>query len=127
MTDRRIVDTINDAQLSQLYDNLERAEAANARVRALTDQWIKAGPPPLGTPVARWWDRRLVELNTALDDAHICKPGATVYYCPASRTTESDCHGGFDQCCDRPEEHRPVSTVLRDHLAAALAEPKDRT
>ncbi|ELP67641.1 hypothetical protein STRTUCAR8_08598 [Streptomyces turgidiscabies Car8] len=57
---------------------------------------------------------------TKPDDAHICKPGSTVYYCPASGETESDCHGGFDQCCDQPEEHRPVSTVLRDHLAAAL-------
>lgn len=51
---------------------------------------------------------------------HVCKPGATVYYCPTSGDTESDCHGGFDQCCDRPDLHRPVSTVLRDHLAAAL-------
>lgn len=53
-------------------------------------------------------------------DDHVCKPGATVYYCPTSGETESDCHVGFDQCCDRPDEHRPVSTVLRDHLAAAL-------
>lgn len=51
---------------------------------------------------------------------HQCKPGATVYYCPTSGETESDCHGGFDQCCDRPDLHRPVSTVLRDHLAAGL-------
>lgn len=51
---------------------------------------------------------------------HVCKPGATVYYCPASDETESDCHGGFGQCCERPDLHRPVSTVLRDHLAAAL-------
>lgn len=51
---------------------------------------------------------------------HVCRPGATVYYCPASGETESDCHGGFDQCCDRPDLHRPVSTVLRDGLAAAL-------
>lgn len=44
----------------------EQAEAALARVRALADRWTKAGPPPLGTPIARWVDRRLVELNTAL-------------------------------------------------------------
>jgi hypothetical protein len=42
---------------------------------------------------------------------HQCKPGATVYYCPTSGETESDCHGGFDQCCDRPDLHRPVSTA----------------
>ncbi|MFE7972980.1 hypothetical protein [Streptomyces shenzhenensis] len=51
---------------------------------------------------------------------HQCKPGATIYYCPTSGEIESDCHGGFDQCCDRPDLHRPVSTVLRDQLAAAL-------
>ncbi|WP_086787365.1 hypothetical protein [Streptomyces caniscabiei] len=42
------------------------AEAAVQRVTALRDRWVKAGPPPLGTPLARWWDKRLVELNTAL-------------------------------------------------------------
>jgi hypothetical protein len=42
---------------------------------------------------------------------HQCKPGATVYYCPTSGETESDCHGGFDQCCGRPDLHRPVSTA----------------
>lgn len=91
MNDRRTVDTINDNQLSQLYDNLERAETENAelrdalahchereprqraeaaveRARTLAARWIKAGPPPLGTSVSRWWDARLVELNAALDD-----------------------------------------------------------
>ncbi len=46
----------------------QRAEAANERVRALTARWIKAGPPPLGVPLARWWDARLAELNAALDE-----------------------------------------------------------
>ncbi|MER6531179.1 hypothetical protein [Streptomyces sp. NPDC001508] len=56
---------------------------------------------------------------------HRCKPGATVYYCPASGDTESDCHGGFDQCCDRPDLHRPVSTAgeVVDSVHAALDEP----
>jgi len=45
----------------------ERAEAIRERVRALADQWVKAGPPALGTSVSRWWDARLIELNTALD------------------------------------------------------------
>jgi hypothetical protein len=43
-------------------------EATVERVRALRDRWVKAGPPPLGTPLARWWDARLIELNTALDE-----------------------------------------------------------
>lgn len=44
------------------------AEAAVTRVHALADRWVKAGPPPLGTSVSRWWDARLIELNAALDE-----------------------------------------------------------
>ncbi|MFG2412316.1 hypothetical protein [Streptomyces goshikiensis] len=40
---------------------------------------------------------------------HVCKPGVSLYYCPASDRTESDCHGGFDVCCDRPDLHLPVT------------------
>jgi len=92
VTDRRTVDTINDDQLSQLYDNLgraetenaelrdalahchereprQRAEAALARVTDLQAQWLAAGPPPLGVPIARWWDARLVELHNAIRPA----------------------------------------------------------
>jgi hypothetical protein len=43
------------------------AEAATGRVRALLARWVKAGAPPLGVSLSRWWDKRLVELNTALD------------------------------------------------------------
>lgn len=91
MNDRHTIDTINSDQLDALYDSLDgaetenaelrdalahcpereprqRAEAAVERVRALRTHWIKAGPPPLGTSVSRWWDARLVELNDALDD-----------------------------------------------------------
>lgn len=32
----------------------------------LYKQWVKAGPPPLGTSIARWWDARLVELRDAI-------------------------------------------------------------
>ncbi|MFH9013991.1 hypothetical protein ACH4C6_21750 [Streptomyces sp. NPDC017943] len=45
------------------------ARLANAdmqRVIALYERWVKAGPPPLGTSVSRWWDARLVELNEAI-------------------------------------------------------------
>jgi hypothetical protein len=50
-----------------LLGRLQRAEAALALVGTLADRWVKAGPPPLGTSVSRWWDARLIELNTALD------------------------------------------------------------
>lgn len=36
------------------------------RVTALYEQWVKAGPPPFGTSLARWWDARLVELREAI-------------------------------------------------------------
>ncbi|WP_060888678.1 hypothetical protein [Streptomyces scabiei] len=47
----------------QWREEKQRAEAADA----LYEQWVKAGPPPLGTPLSRWWDRRLAELHAALD------------------------------------------------------------
>jgi hypothetical protein len=52
----------------------DRAEAAVKRVHDLRDRWVKAGPPPLGTPIARWVDRRLVELNTALNPSEDSAP-----------------------------------------------------
>jgi hypothetical protein len=55
-----------DAAAGSYAGRAEAAEAATNRIRALADRWAKAGPPPLGTPIARWWDKRLVELNTAL-------------------------------------------------------------
>ncbi|MFH8792232.1 hypothetical protein [Streptomyces sp. NPDC017941] len=51
------------------------AEQEVSRVVVLYEQWLKAGPPPLGTPVSRWWDARLAELHAA-----ICPP--------ANHTTE---------------------------------------
>lgn len=42
-----------------------RNQAAIGRVQALYEQWVKAGPPPLGVLIARWWDKRLVELRNA--------------------------------------------------------------
>lgn len=37
-----------------------------SRVTALYEQWVKAGPPPLGALMSRWWDARLAELHAAL-------------------------------------------------------------
>lgn len=42
------------------------------------------------------------------DDQHVCKPGASVYYCPTAGETESDCHGGFDVCCGRIDLHQQL-------------------
>jgi len=54
--------------MTDLPDDGQRDEAALGRVRALLARWIKAGAPPLGVSLSRWWDKRLVELITALDD-----------------------------------------------------------
>jgi hypothetical protein len=42
------------------------------------------------------------------DGQHVCKPGASVFYCPTAGETESDCHGGFDVCCGRPDLHQQL-------------------
>jgi len=60
--------------------------------------------------------------DTTPDDEHVCKPGATTYYCPASGETESDCHGGFDVCCAQPEDHQqllpcPAAVLHQQHAA----------
>ena len=51
---------------------VKRAETADATVQRVTDlyeRWVKAGAPPLGTSMSRWWDRRLAELHAALEPA----------------------------------------------------------
>lgn len=42
------------------------ADADVQRVIALYEQWVTAGPPPLGVSLARWWDARLAELHNAI-------------------------------------------------------------
>jgi hypothetical protein len=53
------------------------AEDTVTRVIALHEQWVKAGPPPLGAPLARWWDQRLAELHNAIQPAGESTPAAT--------------------------------------------------
>lgn len=90
---RLTVDTITSDQLDALYERIDRLReqvhkereqmrasfreqdaenarlrAALARVRALRTDWLSTGAPPLGTSIARWWDKRLIELDAALDE-----------------------------------------------------------
>jgi hypothetical protein len=44
----------------------QSAEEDVTRVINLYEQWVKAGPPPLGIPTSRWWDARMVELHDAI-------------------------------------------------------------
>lgn len=73
-----IIDTSTRSAINRVIDYI--AEAHNAppatpaeqdvsRVIALYEQWVKAGPPPLGVLIARWWDARLVELHHAIRPA----------------------------------------------------------
>lgn len=54
-------------------------------------------------------------------EEHVCKPGATLYYCPEAGEVESDCHGGFDVCCSSPERHIQVNPPPRPSYAVAYA------
>lgn len=52
---------------TRIFAALHRsAEQDVSRVIDLYERWVKAGPPPLGTSVARWWDARLIELHDAI-------------------------------------------------------------
>lgn len=61
-------DTEQQASGPQQVDELAAARAAIARIRALRTDWLSTGAPPIGTSIARWWDKRLIELAAALDD-----------------------------------------------------------
>lgn len=53
------------------------------------------------------------------EEVHTCTPGATVYYCPTANDTESDCHGGFDVCCARPDLHQQLIPCSLAHCHKA--------
>ncbi|GHA28826.1 hypothetical protein GCM10010372_30850 [Streptomyces tauricus] len=55
---------------ARTYAGLARsADADVQRVIDLYERWVKAGPPPLGTSMARWWDTRLLELCAVINGA----------------------------------------------------------
>lgn len=74
------------------------AEQDVTRVIALYEQWVKAGPPPLGTPTSRWWDRRLAELHAAILPP-TNQPEHHTGTTPANQTAP------YDQT-NRPDPHR---------------------
>lgn len=56
-----------DRQTAVVLAALHRSAGATVtRVIDLYERWVKAGPPPLGTSVSRWWDARLVELHDTI-------------------------------------------------------------
>lgn len=63
-----------DAAAGSYALRAERVEAVLAAVTSLHERWVAAGPPPLGVPMARWWDKRLVELGTVLEQSAHATP-----------------------------------------------------
>ena len=63
-TEAPVVDRQTAVVLAALHRS---AEADVSRVIDLYERWVKAGPPPIGTPMSRWWDRRLIELHNAIN------------------------------------------------------------
>lgn len=66
-------------------------------------------------------DLHLFLLTVEPSEEHVCKPGAGLYYCPTAGEIESDCHGGFDVCCGKPELHVPINRTAQE-LARLRAE-----
>lgn len=69
-------------QTCEAVQRRDTAETVVAQVHALYEQWVKGGPPPLGTSMSRWWDRRLAELHRAIQPPdhnadHPLAPAAT--------------------------------------------------
>jgi hypothetical protein len=59
-----------DPTTTRVFAALYRsAEDTVTRVIDLVERWTAAGPPPIGTSMARWWDTRLVELRNAINPA----------------------------------------------------------
>lgn len=66
--------------LKATAEDLAAAEQRVKQIAELRDRWVTAGPPPLGTSINRWWDRRLAELHAALQPA-AHNDGPTVEEC----------------------------------------------
>jgi hypothetical protein len=107
---------------ARVFAGLHQSAAADvARVTALYEQWVTAGPPPLGTSIARWWDRRLVELHDAIvpptaEEAQQAAPAA-VHACPGPDDN------GISPCCSRPPFEFPGERLTRDPAAVTCTGP----
>lgn len=56
----------HEAQSTGVLAEKTADRATVERVLALRAKWLSAGAPPLGVSITRWWDKRLIELDTAL-------------------------------------------------------------
>jgi ribosomal protein S27AE len=75
------------------------------QVTALHEQWLKEGPPPLGTILARWYDRRLIELQNAIQGPAVTSIQGRCPSC-TQRTLFADTEQRLSCCntdCPRPD------------------------
>jgi hypothetical protein len=113
-----------------LAEQAGKDQAAIARIIDLAEQWTAAGPPPLGTPMARWWDRRLAELHAALDGPADTTPPAEdpsdAPRCPRCGDSLADYLD--DDLVYRVGDQRPYCSgecVVRAHRGALKEQPAD--
>ncbi|MFF9312183.1 hypothetical protein ACF1BS_14855 [Streptomyces sp. NPDC014748] len=74
--------TDGDRQAVDQFKTYLQQRATTARVSDLYKQWVKAGPPPFGTSLSRWWDARLAELHAALQPAAGAQQDGAQPECP---------------------------------------------
>lgn len=105
-----VVDRQTAVVLAALHHS---AEADVSRIIALYERWVKAGPPPLGTPTARWWDIRLAELHAAILPPEPADPTAAEQQLAAivevARTKGVISIDGIRAITDPPKERRAVT------------------
>jgi len=66
---QQLAETTELGKTARVFAALHQsAEQDVSRVIALYEQWVQSGPPPLGTSISRWWDKRLAEMRAALVD-----------------------------------------------------------
>ncbi|MDX3009617.1 hypothetical protein [Streptomyces caniscabiei] len=82
----------------------QSAEQNVSRVIVLYERWVKAGPPPLGTSVSRWWDARLIELRAALGETKE-QPSAPCEQHPDAVVIGGMCGGCTQYPSDMVKEH----------------------
>ena len=64
---QQLAETTELGKTARVFAALHQStEQDVSRVIALYEQWVQAGPPPLGTSISRWWNARLVEMRAAL-------------------------------------------------------------
>ncbi|MEU3683735.1 hypothetical protein AB0E99_22745 [Streptomyces sp. NPDC030592] len=98
------------------------AEDTVTRVITLHEQWVKAGPPPLGASLARWWDARLAELHKAIVPP--TEQGAPIDWQAIAEQRERELKA-VGEARHKAERERDAAYGERAHLVALLAAMTD--